>query len=803
VPNECHILTRVRHAASTLEPATIDLGPEQVQFCSYFDRVTSAAANKQLILQPIAAILLPREPTGPVSITVSDSRDPWTLVCRSVRPISDHAASVDLDWSRIVDHPDSHRRRAISGPHQLALVAPHGVQQSDAHVFPIVEIDASSCVVDATTPFELGQQLSVVEIVGDQQVLRRCTAVVCAINAFCTADGSRRFRCTLDLHDELTSLAGESSEIVSDPTRLRRVVEFAALSSVCGLYDVPGWHRGTARFVEANRDSLMFALFPVPEGGPGPQFIKVSFSLFGVESMMTLRVLELNGAWIRTALPLCLRRSRSFAREQDLPHGAQSQMLIRFRNPVSGDYDEHLLSRVSIKKLAFELDAPKHLLWQGLPLENASLHWPDGDTQLGELRVETIAAHGSRKRVEVSVLSASGQQELTRLVSKLHPSVSVHDGSNFRTFLTMYKQAGLFAPHMRSNLDPILPQAKRLWHAMHQPGLEVVQTFVHGPQDAPDAALTVVRHWEHAWLSQHFVSVGQQFSGGTGQLQLAVLDYIQRRPDGQYYMFFVKSDNRQMNAFLERFLATTGTPEATERRTIQFWRRLGSLPAWQTETRNGLRVHDMRPAQEKLVSRGAERVLGIHGTNGLSLVPGEFHLPNTAKRFAQVGITRGRHCSVVSQGRVALWSIVEEITSQGFNLTWMLNASWLLPVHAGNDPERHGLRLALQHILQKPAQSPTGDMFINTVEEADAAVLEEAGFEKLADVHMYTLNRAGLNRYFQYTSDRYSEVDLRTQQRRVRRSGIQVRSGAAETAAQATSRDINITDRPRVAARRA
>jgi hypothetical protein len=292
------------------------------------------------------------------------------------------------------------------------------------------------------------------------------------------------------------------------------------------------------------------------------------------------------------------------------------------------------------------------------------------------------------------------------------------------------------------------------------------------------------------------VSVGQQFSGGTGQLQLAVLDYIQRRPDGQYYMFFVKSDNRPMSAFLERFLATTGTPEATERRTIQFWRRLGSLPAWHTAPHEGLRVSPMRPSQEKLVSRGAERVLGVHGTSGLSLVPGEFYLPNTSKQLAEVGITRGRNCSLVSQGRVPQWSVIEEITSQGFNLTWMLNASWLLPVHANSDHDRRGLRLALQHILEKPPQSPTGDIFINTVEEADSEVLEEAGFEKLADVHMYTLNRAGLNRYFHYTSDRYGEVDLRTEQRRVRRSGIQLRPGAPEPAVQDSSIRAGLVSRP-------
>jgi hypothetical protein len=247
-------------------------------------------------------------------------------------------------------------------------------------------------------------------------------------------------------------------------------------------------------------------------------------------------------------------------------------------------------------------------------------------------------------------------------------------------------------------------------------------------------------------------------------------------------MFFVKSDNRPMNSFLERFLATTGTPEATERRTVQLWRRRASLGAWQPPHAEGLKVNALRPAQETLVSHAAERILGVNGAHGLSLVPGEFDLPTTGKRFAQVGIVRTRACSVVSHGRESLWAVIEEITSQGFNLTWMLNASWLLPIHESSDAERNGLRLALRHIIQKPPQTPTGDVFINTVEETDAQVLQEAGFEKLADVYMYTLNRTGLNRYFHYTSDRYGEVDLRTQQRRVRRSGIELRTDVSEPA---------------------
>jgi hypothetical protein len=74
-------------------------------------------------------------------------------------------------------------------------------------------------------------------------------------------------------------------------------------------------------------------------------------------------------------------------------------------------------------------------------------------------------------------------------------------------------------------------------------------------------------------------------------------------------------------------------------------------------------------------------------------------------------------------------------------------------------------------------------VFLNTAEGIDGSVLEEAGFEELAETYMYTMNRAGLNRYFYYTSDRYGEVDVRTQQRELRRSSMaaQLRSEPNKT----------------------
>ncbi len=801
--SEVSTLGLVRDAATRINRAVVELGPGQLQLCAYFDRVNTRRTTKELILSPIAAGALPPYAYGPVRVHCLADTGAWTLVCRTIEPIGACGARVDLEGAQLAPERAGALRHTTSAHRPLALVVPSGVPGCDAHVFPVLEIDAAICVIDATVPLDPGQDLGLVELVGDRHLLRRASATVTELKPWCTADGSRRFHCTLRLravehaHDDPAHDATHGTRTVSDPLRVKRVVEFAGMAATRGWYDAPGWGQGVARFAEADRDSLLFSFSPVPAGRATPRFVSVGFSLFSVGYELTLRVLERNGSWVRTAMPLHLRSSREFRPPLNLRGDTAAALRLCFNNPVSGGNEQHAVCALSSEQVEFEDGGLGGLHWDGLPLEAAILRWPGHEVSIGNLRVDAVCPRAGKRVVEASIIESSATQhaELATLITQLgHPAITVHDGKNFRSILHIYKEAGLFAPHMRNNLDPIIPQAKRFWHAMHQPGADFVRTFVHGPADAPDAAVSVVQPWEHTWLSQHFVSVSPQFNGAAGHLQRACLDYVLPRTDGQHLTFFVKADNRQMNAFFERFLATTGTPEASERRTVQLWCREGSVPRRALTRASRLHLAPMRTTQEPVVSRAIERVLGAHGTAALSFVPGEFHLPKTTARFARVGLVRKRSCSVVSEKRSALWAVIEEITSPGFNFTWMLNASWILPVHADLDTDGMGLCAAIEHVLDKPAQTPTGDVFVNVIDGFPAQPLLDAGFAKLADVYLYTLNRAGLNRYFYYTSDRYGEVDVRTQQRQQRRSGIQLRAPRVEqvTHAPSASRESSI-----------
>lgn len=777
--NETSTVNEVRQAVAMLAPAVIELGADPVQLHSYFDRLEIAGNSRFLMLSPIAADALPDREIGPVTIHCQLTTAPWTLIARSIVPVGDDSARVDLTSARILRKHGS-PSAVTQRPKHLSLVTPSaasGTSGSDANMFPVLALDSDSCVVDVSTPFELGQFLPVVEIVGDRHVLRRCAATVVEVRPWCTPSGSRRFRCMLRLSENTATESTDLLEKVDDPVRVRRVLEFAAMSGALGWFETSAGDRGEARFVETARDALELVLYP-PRAPASPRFLKLGFSLFACDYEANVRVLQESQSHVRTAFPLNVRRGRSF-RQEHRSTRSQEDLRVCFRNPVTGRPSEHPVTELSLHKLSCEVVSEAEPLWEGLPLDDAQLRGGAREIRLGEVRVVSLTPRGRARRLEIAIPQT--HKELATLVhSVAHPEVSQHDGENFRNMLGIYKQAGLFAPHMRDNLDPVVPQAKRVWHAIHQSGSDLVQTFIHGPADAPDGAGSVLRAWENGWVLQHFVNVSQQFNGAAGHVVTAMVDFVQRRPDGQHFVSFVKTDNRQMNAFQERFLATTGTPEASERRIVRFWQHRGGAPRGAVDP--AFRVGSMRRSQEELVSHAAERVFGEHGSAALSFTPGEFHIPDTAARYARLGVTRKRVASIVSAPRLPpLWAVIEEITSQGVNFTWMLNANWLFPIHGALDPDHRGLRAALAHILAKPRQSPTGDAFVTTAGDVDQGVLESEGFEKLGDIYMYSMNRTGINRFFYYIADRYGEVDARTQQRQARRSGIRLSTGESLT----------------------
>jgi hypothetical protein len=160
-----------------------------------------------------------------------------------------------------------------------------------------------------------------------------------------------------------------------------------------------------------------------------------------------------------------------------------------------------------------------------------------------------------------------------------------------------------------------------------------------------------------------------------------------------------------------------------------------------------------------LVYRAAERCLGSDAAIALSMVPEELDLPDTRARFSRAGLERYRRCQIVVRDGIATYAIIEECSTPGMNLTWMLNAAWIIPLHVEHDSDGAALHAALASVLDRPAQSATGERFLNLPVGLNRDVLRAWDFVCEAALYLYVVTRAGLHRLYHYTAARCGEVE--------------------------------------------
>jgi hypothetical protein len=761
----------LRDAARELLPVIVDMGPDQAKYSSFVSLI-SGAGGVRAVLDPIAAEAMP-EGARFVRIVPAAGPMDWSVTATGVWRDGSTRAFVDLSRARAErSSVDDHGSVAVQPTDLLVLVVPGGLNDA-TYVFPVQRIGSEICEIRCTAPLAVGTDLQCVELVGDRRLLRRASAQVLEVVPWYLADGSQTFSCRLSLGEEPAENA-ETHDLVTDAAQVRRLLQQAAAMRVQGWFEAPGYARGRLSWLDVGKDFAVLELSrPLLAPLPSARSIRIGMELFAIAYELDVRPLETESDRLRTSLPLILRRRRRHRRDQRVPVDPSVRVELGFRNPVTGAIQIQHVSEVSFFALSFEFD-PSCVLWRGLPLEQAQLSWDRHLVHLGDLVVEQCSHDSvSGRTVCVASISNSGVADdpdmISIMASLAHPQVRAHDGADFAALHQTYLKAGLFGPHMHRNLDPIVEQTKTVWRKAHTAAGDVVRTFVHGPVDAPDAAVTVMRAWEHAWVAQHFVDTSPDLNSGTGKLQTALLDHLVPRPDGRYLLFFVKTDNQIMNSYFRRFVATTGTPDAVTRTTVELWsRKVTTQPAPGAGVATSVRRCD--PADELIVARAAQRHLGMHSAAALSMLPGELGLPDTQRRFAKAGLDRDRICDLVLVDGEPVYAIVEERSTPGMNLTWMLNACWILPIHPELDPQGAGLDHALRAVVERPSQTSTGDRFLNLPLGIDPEQLAAWGFGKEASVYLYVLTRAGLHRCFHYAATRYGELDALAARRDRRRA---------------------------------
>ncbi|MEM9071677.1 MAG: hypothetical protein AAGE52_24425 [Myxococcota bacterium] len=481
----------------------------------------------------------------------------------------------------------------------------------------------------------------------------------------------------------------------------------------------------------------------------------MSFELFASNYAMDVRTLGRSSSdAVAVTYPLLVSRRR---RRHQSRARVPNELAVGFEgyNAATGDLIRREVLDLSFSGLSFRTVPAEDVLWTGLVLERAKIRWRGSAINVGDLEIRNVDEVRGICRGAMRANPSHDSPAMVDLIARLtYPDLSVDDGANFDEFVDLYQRVGLFGPHMDRNLPPVLEAAGATWTRMHKTAL--CRTIVQEQDDKPVAAVSAVRGWEKTWVIQHMVAAPGRRHRDPGVLHRAHLDYVLPRADGQYIAAFVKADNSRVTGFFERFLALNGTPEAMGVCTVGLWIRRGGTPAPPLCSNSDLKLRKATQRDEGIIQRGAERLMGPLCTAVLSMREGELSLPNTTREYRNGGVQRSRANYVITRKGYPIAALVEEHADPGFNLTWMLNATWVIPLHTRYQGD--ALRLAASFVANAPTEAATEDRFLILPHGVDAGEFTRVGYRLEADVRLHGLHRAGLHRYYYFIRERYGEI---------------------------------------------
>lgn len=782
-------LTAVRPAAARLAPVWVELPTPLPRLRGFASDVQELEGGPALLVSPIAAGRAAGLDATPVRVRSADPEAPFLLRAPGAIRLDHRRLAFPLTGARLeVPRARLEPRRGAEGE-PLMLVLPGGVSGFDAHLFPILDLGRRHCAVDTVEPLEPGATFDPVQVVGPRRRLRTASATVQSVVPWVSHRGEVRFRCQLAFGANGTAPADSVEDLVADARRTRRVLELAAMVERDAWVGNGTGPRQPARLLTSEGRHLVLRLTGAIRRNPGPAAIRFGFELFGVSYEGDARVLERRGDEIDIAWPLVLRRQRR-RRTPRVPVPPDEGVALEFTNPATTLRVTRRVLDASSGGLCFGAVDAEDLLWADLPLEDAVLRWRGRALALGDMVVRSLdrtpgALRSCHAEMTASVRHADDALLVDLLATLGHPALRVHRGDGYADVLRTYDDAGLLGEFMRRNLRPVERAAATHWRDAHRAATPIIRTLMHPADGTVDATLSALRAWDRTWLIQHFGAISADGFRWSGELQAAMLDWIIPRPDGDFLLFFVHAGNPRMNAFYDRFVDLSGTPEATTRHGVSLWTLPAGAPgdgAGRAPRERRVSLGPVEPDGAVLVARAAEAVFGAMVARAFSFQADALELPDCRRRFGLAGLERARTAEWVAvDGRPRL-ALLHESMSVGLNLTWMQQATWLLPVGCDAlDPA--ALPAAFAALRARPAPSPEGDRFALVPHGIDGAPLAADGWRHLLDAHVYVLNRPGVHRFHHYVADRYGEVGVR-KERRASRRVLRAAAGSRDDAAE-------------------
>ncbi|QRK04812.1 PilZ domain-containing protein [Archangium violaceum] len=451
---------------------------------------------------------------------------------------------------------------------------------------------------------------------------------------------------------------------------------------------------------------------------------------------------------------LVIRNWRSLPRFKP---GPNDRFLISFQAPISGHQTTRAALDLSVGGLSFPFDASNEIIPAGSRLD-VSLLLPDGTSEKCQLEVRSIHGVPSDGRLSgglrpfragarFSGLSQTARDAILRaFMSSRCQSVSEGCDVPFRDIWHLMEEARYrFHPDYPFGDDSQLDTLQDTHRKVYSTG-DLGRALVYTSEKGLLGQISGLRIHSRTWLVQHLavrpgVRRNEQVSYELSNLAVELGEVQQ---DIEFIRYSWRKDNRWPSRRIGWLARALETPGLSFLRHFCYM-RLPLTDARPTpdpslpRVRDGVRT-DFVWIELHLRDRGElVRVLSE------DLLTDEVDLSALSERFRAKGLHRRRRVFVVDGEFMPLAVALCEEGTPGLNLLEKTNAFWLLVPNRSHPQARAATQALIQRCVEH-ARERGRPSAIALVEDEEAGVLEEAGFQNLGRFSEWIFHRSMIRR---------------------------------------------------------
>jgi hypothetical protein len=689
----------------------------------------------------------------------ADGQQFW--VAGSVRRVGARGAQMLLHRGP-EPRPQRGRRIVPSGETVFAIfVAPGaGVGRRCQRV---VDINTRGMRLESDIPFEPGTLLAEIVLVCGREIIRQGEGAVINCSTVIGSDGRRTFECGVRLRRsralEEAARSGSSEEIeIDDLARVR--------ATLWGLCDLEGdvtivvgnnTVSGHALALKGDRHLLPDLRCKVAEPEQIPLqsgIVTVECCVLGSSYRFFARIADRRGSTI-TLRPAPKLREWHRRAEDRLQASGTVEASVSFRHPLERDRRTRRLLDLSSRGLSFEAAPEDEELWQGLPLKDLRLRFPDLTIRMGHAAIRSVAPGRFGVRIE-DLPERDADRLRVRLVQLSPEPVELHDGAHLDELIAFQRSVNMLEPDMETQLASMLPETRRTWRLGHHHPEGLMKTVIVPWHGGIGATLTSVKAYDSGWILQHNAVASPSVPAGAGQLHSILMRLAAQRPDGEYVSGFVDTEAKSFHAMVDGFMREFVPPN---RGAAPF--ALYSAPAIEDQDPVARDLRRLRGRDELIIEHVAQRHLHPVCARALGLRAGEVEMPRTRAAYRRFGLERGREAWGAFDDERCVAVLLREYASPGLCLSGLLSAGMLLPVLPERDPDGAMRRKLCEHLRRTSLPGAPPLRFLFTPGDADEAPILAAGFRLVGRCTLFAFHRSSIVDYQRHVSSRYGFLQAR------------------------------------------